>query len=749
MGASITNPGSTTASGAVDLCAGPRLFQTKVAIISQDSCTFKARFRQIMAIDKRFLGGTDQQLSEPSIHIVDFGINANPGESWKATITHRRKAEVVIHHDGGKCAWGLMGPITVAVAGPGTLDQSLNTGLNIGACNCKNTDNCDGCTDCFETENQRGDATHTADETKTAILSGIGPGSVTLTFTWHSTVQAIASAVSGSDEAVIKLGMSAGENSSWLNNCDDIIDAAYYYPAADEGHIVEVRLVTSDSCNSCTPIGIGTINGSTTCATPDGASACDPGAFKDVWYCYTAPCDGIVDIDTCGSSFDTVLSVHTGCPGNTGNEIIIGPGCDDCGGGIVPCGFLDSCGSFQANKDQTYWIRVTGSAGLSGEFALTLDFRLAAADEPSSPAIPIIIGSGPTYGTTLNATPSAPGFLIPAPCGQSANVNDVWYSVTPACTGAITVETCNCPCPPSLWYDTVLSVYTGPTSGGSMIQVANACNDDNCPVPAGPPPAGCDPPGTAPPWLSRLTFPGIGGVTYYIRVSGYEWTNPTGDFRLDVTQALVTPSNDLCANSISVSNGTYAFDTCGATNSPAPAGCTVNQDIWYRWVAPSTCSGTVTVDTCGSLFDTSLAVYSGSCTGPQVACNNNAGSGCPSTPQSSVVSFNATPGAVYFIRVGSPGAGAGSGQLTISGPHPNVGTCPPSSNAPTQRLFQFVGQVTGTPGAWCMRAPCCFQRQDLNVAGAIPGNMPDLVNKFVNSVNGCVVNGVNTLVAKA
>lgn len=212
------------------------------------------------------------------------------------------------------------------------------------------------------------------------------------------------------------------------------------------------------------------------------------------------------------------------------------------------------------------------------------------------------------------------------------------------------------------------------------------------------------------------------------------------------------PSNDLCSGAKTVPNGTYLFNTCGATTSSAPPACTpVNLDVWYRWVAPPTCGGTVTVDTCGSLFDTALIVHRDSCAGPQVGCNNNAAAGSCNGSSQSFVSFQATPNTAYFIRVGAfpaPGV-AGSGRITISGPYPNPTGCTCPSGAPspgTTQLYQFVGTANGAPGAWCLRAPCCFQCEDRNVPGAT--NMVALLNNFVASVNnkGCGGNLLATVV---
>src|SRR5262249_37245411 len=84
----------------------------------------------------------------------------------------------------------------------------------------------------------------------------------------------------------------------------------------------------NDRLPNATQIGEGTYTGTTCGATVDGSSSCANGnsnTTPDIWFAYTPTCSGTIGIDTCGSDYDTVLSVHSGCPGTSGNEIT----CDD------------------------------------------------------------------------------------------------------------------------------------------------------------------------------------------------------------------------------------------------------------------------------------------------------------------------------------------------------------------------------------------------------------------------------------
>ena len=74
-------------------------------------------------------------------------------------------------------------------------------------------------------------------------------------------------------------------------------------------------------------------------------------------------------------------------------------------------------------------------------------------------------------------------------------------------------------------------------------------------------------------------------------------------------------TNDDFANRITItgSSATVIGTNVGATKQagePNHAGNTGGKSVWYTWTAPTT--GTATIDTLGSSFDTLLAIYTGS-----------------------------------------------------------------------------------------------------------------------------------------
>ena len=130
--------------------------------------------------------------------------------------------------------------------------------------------------------------------------------------------------------------------------------------------------------------------------------------------------------------------------------------------------------------------------------------------------------------------------------------------------------------------------------------------------------------------------------------------------------------NDECFNAQAVVNGSTSFSTSEATDSNDPynqSQCSntylgdMHADIWFSYEA--TCSGSLTVSTCGTAaFDTDLVVYQGSCSDQnQIACN---GDNDDCSDYTSLLQVDVTSGEQYLIRVGGWESGnSGSGTLLI------------------------------------------------------------------------------------
>jgi hypothetical protein len=217
---------------------------------------------------------------------------------------------------------------------------------------------------------------------------------------------------------------------------------------------------------------------------------------------------------------------------------------------------------------------------------------------------------------------------------------DVWYSYTPSCNHALTVDTAGSN------FDTVLTVYTG--TCGALSEAA--CDDDG-----------------GPSHTSIIHTPVLAGVPYLIRAAGYNGASG----QLHINLGPVAQTNDLCAGAATISGMTTTGANCGAgrelnisCNASGASG-----DVWYRWVPA--CSGLATLDTCGSAFDTVLSLHTGACGSlTEVACNDDqaAQAACPSQARVSFLRAQVTAGTQYSIRVSGFGPDTGPFALNIKLP---------------------------------------------------------------------------------
>lgn len=142
---------------------------------------------------------------------------------------------------------------------------------------------------------------------------------------------------------------------------------------------------------------------------------------------------------------------------------------------------------------------------------------------------------------------------------------------------------------------------------------------------------------------------------------------------------VTAPANDLCVDAQPIGVGSYEFcTTTASTDGPAysqGSPCAqfgynqIYHDVWYSFAAIG--DGTLTVETCGTSWDTRLAVYGAALPGI---------GGCPSSGISLVgllacdddscgvqskVTLQVKAGHIYKIRVGGFAGFSGTGTLTV------------------------------------------------------------------------------------
>ena len=240
---------------------------------------------------------------------------------------------------------------------------------------------------------------------------------------------------------------------------------------------------SNNNCEQAWNISCGdTVNGTTEHAGIEDPGFCGTilNTAPGVWFVLNGNNNNI-RLSTCNSSFDTKLGVFSGdCSGTldciTGND-------DDCS--------LQSIVEFPAMSGTDYYVLLTGFASNFGDYELVVEC-LGPLNDDCANAISI------EDGTVAFSTVGAAGSDI-----TSCTFGDfvaVWFEYTAVCDGIVNINTCDS----ATSYDTNLSIFD--SCGGSEL----FCNDDDCGL------------------QSQIDFEATSGVSYLIRISGFNGASGTG-----------------------------------------------------------------------------------------------------------------------------------------------------------------------------------------------------------------------------
>jgi len=298
----------------------------------------------------------------------------------------------------------------------------------------------------------------------------------------------------------------------------------------------------NDTCATAITITDGEHPGTTVGATRDGADTCRPTSSSgDVWYRYTAPCSQTLLLDTCGSSFDTMLSVYAGACGNL-NQVA----CNDDSEDRCPINPSSAALELPVVVGTTYFIRISGSGNQAGEFVLSSYLQIPT---PNSCEQPRSIQSADTFFNTVCENLE---LLVACPGGDTSPT--AWLSYVAPADGVVTFDTCGSS------FDTTVSAFRGEC--GALIFLG--CNDDTA----------C----SSSQVNSFLSLPVNAGATYRLCIGGYNGTRGEGNIRTAFTPVVASP----------LTNGSFELGSLGTLpiGSTAIQGWTVTHggvDCFDGW----------------------------------------------------------------------------------------------------------------------------------------------------------------------
>jgi VCBS repeat-containing protein len=261
-------------------------------------------------------------------------------------------------------------------------------------------------------------------------------------------------------------------------------------------HLLEDRTVPSaDPFAEATPLtgSLITVTGSNVGATaelgePSGEGT--SGTINSVWWSWTAPASTPVEVNTIGSTLDTVLAVYTGDAVDALTLVAANDDAFDTQSQLL----------FDAVAGQTYRIAVDGFADATGDIVLKLGVRPGNDNFAGAP----LSAGGTEVGGNLAATGESGEPLD----GTNGTLNTVWWSWTASASETVEISTIGS------GFDTILAIYTGDAVDDLTLI---AVNDDY------------DFPNSL---ASRIAFNASAGMTYHIAVDGY--LNETGNVVLNL-----------------------------------------------------------------------------------------------------------------------------------------------------------------------------------------------------------------------
>ena len=435
---------------------------------------------------------------------------------------------------------------------------------------------------------------------------------------------------------------------------------------AGGGVVVRGNVLVDD----CSDAGIQTLSDGTYAFSivGFGGTDVDSCAFNnniDGWFIYNATQTGNVNFQTCDiADFDTVFSAFDFCGGTQ-------LGCMD--DGCTSPGFRTNW-TFPVTAGSSYLIRISGYNGASGggQFIAAFapppncyDCQPGAVNENEADCG--LSGSDDTNGGCNSLNNPGVGTSISLGdnvCGTTAVIANLtrdtdWYIFTltedTQVTWDVTAE-----------FPVLVGFIAAPCPNGAFIPGTAFTAAPCTPVSS----TACLAPGT------YYAFVACSSFATEISCNGGEGSRYTASFTGVACDAPDPAANDLCENAEVIPGSPIPTTVFGTTTAATASGatCVSNApDVFYSFTPDVT--ETYLIDTCGSSYDTSLAVYTDCSLAGQLACNDDF------CGFQSSVTVPMTAGTTYIIRVGGFGTASGDFvlNLAVAPPPPECFDCPMGS----------------------------------------------------------------------
>ncbi|MCF6132079.1 T9SS type A sorting domain-containing protein [Flavobacterium wongokense] len=423
----------------------------------------------------------------------------------------------------------------------------------------------------------------------------------------------------------------ASGNSAWIGPFNFTTLAA---PPANDDCAGAIALTVNPDY-ACGTVTAGTTQGATLSMA---AAPCFGNPDDDVWFKFVATSgshkivlSSIVAVGGTGTSTDAYMQVLSGACGSQTS---------------VLCSDPNTANLTDLTIGDTYYVRVYTYGNTNN-----ITFNICVGTPPPAPANDECTGA---IALTVNPDYSC-GTVTPGSVASATPSN----TDTTACTGTEDDD---------VWFSFVATSTSHRISilnaAGSVTDMAHSLWKGNCAalsLVAG----SCSDPDTSNP--TGLTI----GETYYVRV--YTYTATTGQdttFNICIGTPPPPPANDDIANAIAVSCGNvYTGNTSLATLDQANPAFAFGVDldapnVWYTFTGTGTAQN-VNLNLCGSGYDTSVLVLTGTPGNLTAVGGNDDDNTCVSNTLNSNATFTSDGTTTYYIVVEGYNAGS-TGAFTMN-----------------------------------------------------------------------------------
>ncbi|MBW8865141.1 MAG: immunoglobulin domain-containing protein, partial [Verrucomicrobia bacterium] len=176
-----------------------------------------------------------------------------------------------------------------------------------------------------------------------------------------------------------------------------LVSNAYGFAASTNSTLKVIDTVSNDLCSGA--VVITSFNYTNVQSTVKASSYGDPvpdcidGFGNGVWYQFTSPVNGLLNVDTLGSDFDTGLAIYTGSCGSF-TEVA----CNDDYDGVT------SALSIPTTAGTTYYFLIGGYSAHVGNLMFHLNYFTPPAFDVQPTNLAVVVSSNAVFSTSISGT---------------------------------------------------------------------------------------------------------------------------------------------------------------------------------------------------------------------------------------------------------------------------------------------------------------------------------------------------------